>query len=129
MNTNTFLFNKETNSYWNPLKLASSPRLNKTPSYEELPIEDKVVRLENSFINLQNSLPNTDECKKVFFNCINNYIENNSTEDNIDFYNESPYFYENNKLHDMMKTLAWLTYTDEMKKNILDNELEEYFNQ
>ena len=127
MNTNTFLFNKETNSYWNPLKLASSPRLNKTPSYEELPIEDKVVRLENSFINLQNSLPNTDECKKVFFNCINNYIENNSTEDNIDFYNESPYFYENNKLHDMMKTLAWLTYTDEMKKKILDEELDNYF--
>ena len=127
MNTNTFLFNKETNSYWNPLKLASSPRLNKTPSYEELPIEDKVVRLENSFINLQNSLPNTDECKKVFFNCINNYIENNSTEDNIDFYNESPYFYENNKLHDMMKTLAWLTYTDEMKKKILDKELDNYF--
>ena len=127
MNTNTFLFNKETNSYWNPLKLASSPRLNKTPSYEELPIEDKVVRLENSFINLQNSLPNTDECKKVFFNCINNYIENNSTEDNIDFYNESPCFYENNKLHDMMKTLAWLTYTDEMKTKILDEELDNYF--
>ena len=127
MNTNTFLFNKETNSYWNPLKLASSPRLNKTPSYEELPIEDKVVRLENSFINLQNSLPNTDECKKVFFNCITNYIENTSTEDNIDFYNESPYFYENNKLHDMMETLAWLTYTDEMKKKILDKELDNYF--
>ena len=127
MNTNTFLFNKETNSYWNPLKLASSPRLNKTPSYEELPIEDKVVRLENSFINLQNSLPNTDECKKVFFECIDYYVKNNSTEDNVDFYNESPYFYENNKLHDMMKTLAWLTYTDEMKTKILDEELDNYF--
>lgn len=127
MNTNTFLFNKETNSYWNPLKLASSPRLNKTPSYEELPIEDKVVRLENSFINLQNSLPNTDECKKVFFECIDDYVKNNSTEDNIDFYNESPCFYENNKLHDMMKTLAWLTYTDEMKTKILDEELDNYF--
>ena len=29
----------------------------------------------------------------------------------------------------MMKTLAWLTYTNEEKKNILDNELDEYFNQ
>ena len=66
MNTNTFLFNNDINSYWNPLKLASSPRLNKTHSYEELPIEDKVVRLENSFINLQKTIPNTDECKKVF---------------------------------------------------------------
>ena len=37
--------------------------------------------------------------------------------------------YENNKLHDMMKTLAWLTYTNEEKKNILDNELDEYFSQ
>ena len=29
----------------------------------------------------------------------------------------------------MMKTLAWLTYTNEQKKNILDNELDEYFSQ
>ena len=123
MNTNTFFSDKET--FWNPLDLATS--LHKSVSYESLSLEDKLARLENSFSNIQKSLPDTQECKKVFFDCINNYIENNSNESNKDFYDESPYFSQNNKIIDMMKTLVWINNTDEMKKKILDEELDNYF--
>ena len=42
MNTNTFFSDKET--FWNPLDLATS--LNKSVSYENLSLEDKLSRLE-----------------------------------------------------------------------------------
>ena len=119
----TFFSEKET--FWNPLDLATS--LNKTTSYENLSLEDKLVRLETSLKEIQKSIPDTNECKKVFFDCINNYIENNSNENNKDFYDESPYFSQNDKIIDMMKTLVWINHTDEMKRKILDQELNNYF--
>tara|TARA_B100000282_G_C31730569_1_gene490716 strand:- start:98 stop:472 length:375 start_codon:yes stop_codon:yes gene_type:complete len=123
MNTNTFFSEKKT--FWNPLDLAAT--VNKTSSYENLSLEDKLVRLETSLKDIQKSIPDTNECKKVFFDCINDYIENNSNESNKDFYDESPYFSQNDKIIDMMKTLVWINHTDEMKRKILDQELNNYF--
>ena len=49
-----------------------------------------------------------------------------SSEDYLqDFYNESPNFLCDKEY---VQKLIWLTYSDEEKKNILDNELELYFN-
>ena len=44
-----------------------------------------------------------------------------------EFYSESPNWYTNNSLNNIIDTLVWLTYDKETKKNILDKELEEYF--
>ena len=90
-----------------------------------------IITNDNVYFNIDNKNYNLEAGNLYYINVgeKEHYVKNNSTEYNVDFYNESPYFYENNKLHDMMKTLAWLTYTNEEKKNILDNELDEYFSQ
>ena len=44
-----------------------------------------------------------------------------------EFYSESPNWYTNNSLNNIIDTLVWLSYDDKTKKNLLDNELEEYF--
>lgn len=44
-----------------------------------------------------------------------------------EFYSESPNWYTNQDINSMIDTLLWLTMTDKQKINILDNELEEYF--
>ncbi len=44
-----------------------------------------------------------------------------------EFYSESPNWYTNNSLSTIIDTLIWLTYDKDTKKNLLDNELEEYF--
>ena len=49
-----------------------------------------------------------------------------SSEDYLqDFYNESPNYVCDKEY---VQKLIWLTYSDEEKKNILDNELALYFN-
>ena len=45
-----------------------------------------------------------------------------------EFYSESGNWFQNNNFKDMIHTLVWLTRTNEEKKEILDKELEEYFN-
>ena len=45
-----------------------------------------------------------------------------------EFYSESGNWFQNNDYQDMIDTLVWLTRTNEDKKEILDKELEEYFN-
>jgi len=52
-------------------------------------------------------------------------IINNSEEYLKDFYDESPNFTFSK---DWINKLIWLTYSDRDKKQILDRELEEYFN-
>ena len=52
-------------------------------------------------------------------------IINNSEEYLKDFYDESPNFTFSK---DYINKLIWLTYPDKDKKQILDRELEEYFN-
>lgn len=44
-----------------------------------------------------------------------------------EFYSESPNWYTNNNLNNIINTLVWLSYDDKTKKKILDNELDEYF--
>ena len=42
-------------------------------------------------------------------------------------YSESVNFYGNTNIWNMIETLNWLSYSDIEKKEILDNELDEYF--
>tara|TARA_B100001094_G_C17842541_1_gene628679 strand:+ start:95 stop:325 length:231 start_codon:yes stop_codon:yes gene_type:complete len=44
-----------------------------------------------------------------------------------EFYAESPNWYNNNDFKNVIDTLVWLTYSDNEKKEKLNNELEEYF--
>ena len=41
-------------------------------------------------------------------------------------YSESPDWKNNNNINNMINTLIWMTYSDEEKKNLLDEELEDY---
>ena len=112
--------------YWNPIKLVTS--FNTTPSYESLSDSDKLeyrvnkieetVKECNILINLHNK--NINKYSKR----INNLI-NNSDENMKDFYEESP----NYDINNMVDSLIWLSNSGQEKKNILDNELERYFNQ
>ena len=65
---------------------------------------------------------------QTFFQIL--YILNNDKLSYIEreFYVESPNWYNNNDFKNVINTLIWLTYSDEEKKENLDNELEEYFN-
>ena len=124
MNNQTFFTNPT--HFWSPIDLANMTKLNKTPSYEKLSLEEKVQKLENNLIEIQNNLPNSENCKSVFLNAIQKHVNND--ESKYDFFNESPDYNENNSIIKMMETLAWLSYTDKIKKDLLDKELEEYFN-
>lgn len=110
--------------FMNPLDLTSN--INKT-SYENLTLEEKVNRLEKGLENIQYSLPSIDLCKEVFFQAILDYMKN--SEDYMKkFYEESPDYLQNNNILSMMETLSWLSKSDHKKKEILDDELENYFN-
>ena len=122
MSNSSFLSNSQ---FWNPLDLAISP-INKTISYEKLTLEEKVQKMENNLIDIQNNLSSDSEnCKTLFKNAIQLHINND--ENKYDYFDESPDYNENDSILKMMKTLAWLSYSDEIKKELLDNELKEYF--
>ena len=110
--------------YMNPLELASN--INKTSSYENLTLEEKVKRLEKGLENIQNSLPSVNNCKDVFFQTIMEQM-NNSEEFMKEFYEESPDYYQNESILTMMETLSWLAKKDNVKKEILDADIENYF--
>jgi len=44
-----------------------------------------------------------------------------------EFYSESSNWYNNENIMSMIDTLMWLTNNEKEKKDILDNELDEYF--
>lgn len=44
-----------------------------------------------------------------------------------EFYSESSNWYTNTYFKNVIDTLVWLSYSDNEKKEILDNELDEYF--
>lgn len=44
-----------------------------------------------------------------------------------EFYSESSNWYSNENIMSMVDTLMWLTNNEKEKKDILDNELDEYF--
>ena len=110
--------------FMNPIDLASN--INKTSSYENLSLEEKVNRLEKGLENIQNSFSTVKDCKDVFFQSIMNRI--NQSEDFMkDFYEESPDYYQNDSILSMMETLSWLAMKDTDKKELLDTDLENYF--
>lgn len=45
-----------------------------------------------------------------------------------EFYSESGNWLQNNDFENMIHTLVWLTRTNEEKKEILDEDLNDYFN-
>lgn len=45
-----------------------------------------------------------------------------------EFYSESGNWYQNNDFQDMIDTLVWLSRNKEEKKEILDEDLNDYFN-
>jgi hypothetical protein len=45
-----------------------------------------------------------------------------------EFYSESGNWYQNNDFQDMIDTLVWLSRTKEEKKEILNEDLDDYFN-
>ena len=44
-----------------------------------------------------------------------------------EFYSESSNWYTNTDFKNVIDTLVWLSYSDDEKKEILDDELDEYF--
>ena len=125
MNTNQFMMNPNTAPYWNPVILAST--ITKTPSYESLSSEEKIQRrldrMETAVKDCNFIINNHNENIVKFINRIKT-ISDNSSEYMKDFYEESSNYQPDN----MFDTLIWLSYSNKEKKDILDRELEEYFN-
>lgn len=125
MNTNQFMMNPNIAPYWNPFTLAEN--INKTPPFESLSKEEQLKqrldRMEIAVNDCNYIINSYNKNVEKFNNRVNNII-NNSSEYMKDFYEESPDFQHNN----MIDTLIWLTHTDKEKKDILDKDLEEYFN-
>ena len=123
---NTLYWNPMQNKclYWDPITLATT--INRTPSYESLSDEGKIqLRLDkmetsvkacNNIVNLHNK--NVDKYSKRIEELINNSLHYMS-----EFYQESP----NYSTIDMFDNLIWLSYSEKEKKNILDEEMVEYF--
>ena len=125
MNTNQFMMNPNTAPYWNPVILAST--ITKTPPYESLSAEEKIQRrldrMETAIKDCNFIINNHNENIEKFINRIKT-ISDNSSEYMKDFYEESSNYQPDN----MFDTLIWLSYSNKEKKDILDRELEEYFN-
>ena len=125
MNTNQFWNPSEPKNYWNAIDLTKS--ISRTPSFESLSKEEQIQkrldRMEtavkecNNIVNIHNS--NVDKFNKRI-----NEIINNSSHYMKEFYEESPDFTTDN----MFDALIWLSHSDKEKKEVLDNELDEYFN-
>ena len=125
MNTNQFWNPSEPKNYWNAIDLTKS--ISRTPSFESLSKEEQIQkrldRMEtavkecNNIVNIHNN--NVDKFNKRI-----NEIINNSSHYMKEFYEESPDYQPDY----MFDTLIWLSHSDKEKKDILDKELEEYFN-
>ena len=74
---------------------------------------------------MRNKLLDQNIKNSSFFNMRINELVYKSDDYLGDFYNESPNFLCDKEF---VLKLIWLTYSDKEKKNILDNELELYFN-
>tara|TARA_B100000035_G_C20920074_1_gene518090 strand:- start:59 stop:286 length:228 start_codon:yes stop_codon:yes gene_type:complete len=72
---------------------------------------------------------NLEHLETKYKECIMKILENeNISLVEREFYAESPNWYNNNDFKNIINTLVWLTYNDKEKENILNNELEDYFN-
>ena len=125
MNTNQFMMYPTVAPYWNPILLAST--IKKTPSYESLSTEDKLKRrldrMETAVEDCNFIINNHNDNIEKFMNRIKT-ISDNSSYYMKEFYEESPDYQPDN----MFDTLIWLSHSNTEKKDILDKELEEYFN-
>lgn len=129
MNNIFFPNENSVSSFWNPLQLVTST-ISRTPSYENLTLEEKVKSLEKNILNFKENYPDVNKCKEIFVERILHLINQNDSENNTflrEFYEESPDYMENDNLLNMFKTLNWLSYSDNYKKNLLDRELDNYF--
>ena len=125
-----FFFQRNPEKYWNPIELATSPVLNKTSSSENLSLEEKLTKLENSVQELKQNCYEIDQSREIFFTRILSILQELEGEDSVylrEFYEESPHYVENDDFLSMINTLAWLSYSDKLKKNLLDKDLENYF--
>ena len=70
-----FFFQRNPEKYWNPIDLATSPVLNKTSSAEDLSLEEKLTKLENSVQELKQNCYEIDQSREIFFTriLINNH--------------------------------------------------------
>ena len=62
-----FFFQRNPDKYWNPIDLATSPVLNKTTSYGNFSLEEKLTKLENSVQELKQNCYEIDQSKEIFF--------------------------------------------------------------
>ena len=130
MNTSQNFFSKRhVEKYWNPIDLATS-QINTTEPYENLSLEDKVSRLENHIEDFKHHYNELNQCKDIFFTRMFKFFKD-LEEDKYtylrEFYEESPNYDENTNIISMFNTLAWLSYSDNKKKYILDDDLNDYF--
>ena len=113
-----------TNQFWNPITLAST--INKTPSFESLSDEEKIQRrldrMENTLNECNNVINTHNNNVQKYYNRISEII-NKSNNYMKEFYGESPNFNTNN----FIDSLIWLSYSNNEKKEILDEELDNYF--
>ena len=125
-----FFFQRNPEKYWKPIELATSPVLNKTSSSENLSLEEKLTKLENSVQELKQNCYEIDKSREIFFTRILRILQELEGEDSVylrEFYEESPHYVENNDFLSMINTLAWLSYSDKLKKKLLDKDLNNYF--
>ena len=111
--------------YWNTINLANS--LTKTPSFESLTEEEKLQRRVSKLEELVESCTEIYKANSLNYNKFQDrmlHLRNTSPEYMKHFYEESPNYQSEN----MVDALIWLSYSDKEKANILDNDLEEYFN-
>lgn len=124
MNTNQYWNPVEPEHYWDAIDLTKS--ISKTPSFESLTHEEQIQkrldRMEtavkecNNIVDIHNNnVNNFNKRINEIINKSNNYMK--------EFYEESPNYSPDN----MIDTLIWLSYLDNEKKKMLDEELDNYF--
>lgn len=124
MNTNQYWNPVEPEHYWDAIDLTKS--ISKTPSFESLTHEEQIQkrldRMEtavkecNNIVDIHNNnVNNFNKRINEIINKSNNYMK--------EFYEESPNYSPDN----MINTLIWLSYLDNEKKEMLDEELDNYF--
>ena len=124
MNTNQFWNPTESKQYWDAIDLTKS--ISRTPSFESLTKEEQIQkrldRMENAVKECNNIVDIHNNNVNKFNNRINEII-NKSDNYMKEFYEESPNYLPDN----MINTLIWLSYSDNEKKEMLNEELDNYF--
>ena len=124
MNTNQYWNPAEPKQYWDAIDLTKS--ISRTPSFESLTKEEQIQkrldRMENAVKECNNIVDIHNNNVNKFNKRINEII-NKSDNYMKEFYEESP----NYSIDNMIDTLIWLSYSDNEKKEMLNEELDNYF--